>query len=294
MTNVIKIIRTKKWQNTNELPNINIIKNIAERSGYSWQEKEGGFIKFKFVGAPVVYITDTPNVKFACMADLHISSKFTDEGLLRKALDMALKEEVEYIFIAGDLFDGIDIYKQHYKDVISQNSYDQAVRLFNIFKDYKFKYIAISGNHDLSFEIKNQKNPIKHLEALLHENNIFFKYIPSFVATLLVSDFAIKIVHIDSSFYKKNSEPCMNYFSQITLNRTQQYTFKGKEYPLKVVIVGHMHYNFNEIYIHHSKKIFILQPGSIKNDNRNRNDDNCCGYICHYSRKKRFNITSIK
>lgn len=298
MANAIKIIRngTKKWLKENDVEHIDTIKNIARNSGYQILERREGesrFVRFRMNLIPTVFVTSEKDVKFLCISDLHISSTLINKKKIRCVLNKATKMGVKYVFISGDLCEGIKMGRCHENFITTSSSEQQANEVVEILKDFNFKYFAISGNHDLSFELEEQENPLLIIERKMKEMGRFFRFIPSFCASLIVSDFAIKLVHIDSSFAHCNSkEPCIQYFERVILKRPLEIMHTGKRYPLKIVQIGHMHSNFLKEYKLGKLNFYILQPGSTKDDRTKKWSGDHIGFVCDYSNGK-FGFTPL-
>lgn len=298
MANAIKIIRTgaTKWLKENEIDNISAIKKIAQDSGYEiLQRKEGKtkFVRFRMNTIPTIFVTSEKNVKFLCISDLHIASTLINKEKIKCVLRKAKKMGVKYVFISGDLCDGIQMGRRHEESITTAISEQQANEVVEILKAYDFKYFAIGGNHDFSFDLDGQQNPLRIVEAKMKEMGRFFKFIPSFCASLIISDFALKLVHIDSSFaHCDTKEPCIQYFEKTILKRPLEIKHTGKSYPLKIVQIGHMHSHFLKNYKLKQLNFYILQPGSTKDDKTKKWNSKYIGFVCDYSNGK-FSFTSL-
>ena len=81
----------------------------------------------------------------------------------------------------------------------------------------------------------------------------------TFFANVIINGIGIRLIHLNRS-YNKNGDlsSCIKYTSEIG----DKVCWDGNEYPLSVVIAGHIH--LHEFYKY--KQTLILQPGSIKNE----------------------------
>lgn len=288
MANAIKIIRTgtAKWLRESEIENIIALKEIAKNSGFEiLQRKEGAikFVRFRQKKLPTFLVTSEKNVKFLCLSDLHITSLYTNKQKIQSVLRMAKKVDVQYVFISGDLCEGIHMGKNHDKTITTDVNELQANEVVKILQEFDFKYYAIAGNHDFSFELENQINPLEIIEEKMKDRGRFFKFIPSFQASLVISDFAMNLIHIDSGFAHCNTkQPCIQYFEKVVLKKPLEVKHTEKNYPLKIVQVGHMHNHFRKNYKLNQINIHILQPGSAKKNMTNYS----IGFIVNYSNGK--------
>jgi DNA polymerase II small subunit len=92
---------------------------------------------------------DRPKALF--ISDLHVGSKkFVEETWLNMVSWLKEHREVEYLFVAGDLVDGIGIYKGQEYSLDIDTVEGQMEALAGYFKQVRsdLKVFAISGNHD--------------------------------------------------------------------------------------------------------------------------------------------------
>ncbi|NHI84158.1 MAG: DNA-directed DNA polymerase II small subunit [Candidatus Thorarchaeota archaeon] len=66
--------------------------------------------------------------------------------------DKAMVEKIRYLFIAGDLVDGIGVYPEQFADLVIPSLYDQYSKLAEKLRKLpeRIKIICIPGNHDAS------------------------------------------------------------------------------------------------------------------------------------------------
>lgn len=106
----------------------------------------------------------SPNQEYAVfLSDIHVGSRFFLEDKFRKFIEWingnmgsdeqkALTKKIKYIFIIGDLVDGVGIYPEQDKELIIKDIYQQ----YSIFSDMISKIpkeitiILCAGNHDAS------------------------------------------------------------------------------------------------------------------------------------------------
>ena len=102
------------------------------------------------------------NIKIIVISDIHFSYRITNKKL-NKILEHIKKEKPDYIFVAGDIVDSLDmIVKEEEKN-----------RLINFMKDVATiaKTIMILGNHDIYRSVKN-KNLVEHENYYTDLSNI--------------------------------------------------------------------------------------------------------------------------
>lgn len=196
---------------------------------------------------------------FACLSDIHAGYRDIDLEKLDSFLSKAKRHKIKYMLIAGDLFEGIYNNEENNNELVEKTPEGQAKILFDVFKNYDFCYIFINGNHDYSFEINGLKNPNEILLKSLRNAEIESYFLDTFFANVIINGIGIRLIHLNRS-YNKNGDlsSCIKYTSEIG----DKVCWDGNEYPLSVVIAGHIH--LHEFYKY--KQTLILQPGSIKNE----------------------------
>ena len=196
---------------------------------------------------------------FACLSDIHAGYRDIDLEKLHSFLSKAKRHKIKYMLIAGDLFEGIYNNEENNNELVEKTPEGQAKILFDVFKNYDFCYIFINGNHDYSFEINGLKNPNEILLKSLRNAEIESYFLDTFFANVIINGIGIRLIHLNRS-YNKNGDlsSCIKYTSEIG----DKVCWDGNEYPLSVVIAGHIH--LHEFYKY--KQTLILQPGSIKNE----------------------------
>ncbi len=137
------------------------------------------------------------------LSDLHIGSKHFLEKEFEKFIGWIKGEEgnekhkqlakkIDYIFILGDLVDGVGVYPGQEEDLVIDDIYNQYEVCANYLKQIpsNIKIIAIPGNHD-AVRLAEPQNPIyKDLaEPLYNIPNLEILYNPCFVNILSTDDF---------------------------------------------------------------------------------------------------------
>ncbi|MCS7134257.1 MAG: metallophosphoesterase [Candidatus Pacearchaeota archaeon] len=128
------------------------------------------------------------------IADLHIgSNKFLEENFLKfiswingkigNERQEEIAKKVKYLFIVGDLVDGVGIYPNQEKELKIKDIYEQykycAELLKKIRKDIKI--IVCPGNHDAVRLLEPQPKFNQEIIDIFNSENIFFTTNPSLV-----------------------------------------------------------------------------------------------------------------
>ncbi len=120
------------------------------------------------------------------ISDLHVGSKYFDEDLFNSFIDLlrgsADNEElkkrmkrVKYVVIAGDLVDGVGVYKNQEQDLEIFDIYEQYNKAYKLLKKIpsKIKIIVIPGNHDASRSSLPQPPIFKKFASKFYDDNQF-------------------------------------------------------------------------------------------------------------------------
>ena len=203
---------------------------------------------------------DTTSFNFLDISDLHIGHPNFDEKKLREVLHRAIIENVEYVFIAGDIFEGIT-------DDSSENTpYMSQIDLArSIFHDYNLKYYAINGNHDYSFEQLGLPNPIKRLETMLLSDGIEFHFFDTYLIDFVICGVIKRVMHVERQDFNKKSIFATLKLRKFDEEQMLQNYYDDESYPVRFFQVGHIHVNVQMYFS--KRRIYISQSGSfIKND----------------------------
>ena len=107
-----------------------------------------------------------PDEPFALIGDTHLGSKFADIDTLHEFYDIARDRGVNKVFHAGDMIEGMNVYRGQLNDlevygVDAQIDY----ATLNYPKKGGLETLLISGNHDLKMFEKDGIDPTKHIAA---------------------------------------------------------------------------------------------------------------------------------
>ncbi len=271
-------IMTTRWCDESELRvPIDQLRRFAERNHFTVERKlKGNSYKYKLIRnmIPVHFISGEEQTEFSFMdiADIHIGHKNFSEKALRKKLKFAVDNKIPYVFIAGDLFEGIcqeDIEGAYTKQL------DWA---FSIFRDYPLTYYVINGNHDYSFEQRNLPNPIRTLSTRLIEDGINFCYFDTYLMDFIICGVVKRLMHVERQDFSKKSIFAALKLKQFDDAGMLVNTYKGQSYPVRFFQVGHIHVNVQMYYS--KRKVFISQSGSfVKNDREEENANIISGRV---------------
>ncbi len=120
------------------------------------------------------------------ISDLHIGSKYFDIELFDNLIDILrghtdnndlkkLIKRTKYVLIAGDIIDGVGVYKNQENDLEIFDVYQQYEEAYRILKKIpeKYKILIIPGNHDASRSSLPQPPIFKKFASKFYEDNQF-------------------------------------------------------------------------------------------------------------------------
>lgn len=190
---------------------------------------------------------------FVATSDWHIASVFHLPRTFHDAMKKTLDAGIENVFVAGDLMDGIGIYKGHHENVVTPSIEGQTDMVAEAIAKYPtLRFWGISGNHDYSFTQQNGAKPLSILEAKVDN----FKNLGDLRADVVIDGIRIRLLHGAGGRNYARSYPSQTYLRDFFggLEREQL-----KDIP-HVMVIGHYH----TYYDGKDHGIFILQPGSFQ------------------------------
>lgn len=266
MVNLLHICETMtlRWQTQDEIRvPIETLKKFAERNHFELKKKENkNGVKYKLFRRmiPVHFISDDEKqeleIKILDISDIHIGNPNFDEKAFRSVLKQAVENQIEAVFIAGDVFDGC----VNTGDIL-EHYLEQIEYAFNIFKDYQLKYYVINGNHDYSFEQVGLVNPIKILAVRLQEIQIDFNYFDTYLMDFIIAGVVKRVMHVERQDFNKKKVFAIEKLKQFEKDLGLNIFYEGKEYPIRFFQAGHVHVSVQIYYSR--KKIYISQSGSF-------------------------------
>jgi len=203
------------------------------------------------------YISEAPkrrsSMRFGFASDLHIASKYHLPKTLRDSLKRLDEEGIKKVYVAGDIVDGLDIYRGHRENIVTtsiEEQTDLAAELFNEFPNMEFWGIA--GNHDYSFTKKDGSKPLAIIESKVDN----FKNLGDLRADVVFKGMKIRLLHGGSGRTYARSYPTQVYLRDLFGGSEQK---DIRDMP-DLLLVGHYHTRY------HSKDhgIEVIQPGSFQ------------------------------
>ena len=161
------------------------------------------------------------------MSDWHINSKKCDYDSLRKAAKQ-INNSCDIILHAGDLTDGLKVYRGHEMEV-ECNSIDEIIeKTGNLMSEFKPETYWIQGNHDdalwkkFGVDIQNYLNiPNWH-------------YLGKYVGDVKIEDLLFRLLHPSGRAPYSLSYTPQKYVRNINL----------KKEPLDWLLLGHFHQSY--------------------------------------------------
>ncbi len=254
---------TYRWVNESEIKApLDVFKKFARRNNFVIRTRRvrRGVTQYmlKRTDIPLLLISDTEmsnTFNFMDIADLHIGHPDFNENALREKLQYAVDNDISFVFIAGDIFEGC-------ASETSESHYFEQIQLaYDIFKDYPLVYFAINGNHEYSFEQLGLKNPIERLEQMLNKVFISFFYFDTYIMDFIICGVIKRVMHVERQDFNKKTIYAQQKLRIFDEDGLLERTYKGETYPVRFFQVGHIHVNVQIYYP--KKKIYISQPGAF-------------------------------
>lgn len=190
---------------------------------------------------------DKYKIKFGVVSDTHLGSSSYNEEALNKFYDRCVSENITTVLHAGDLVDGIKIYKgqefeQDYYGFDSQTKF--AIEKYP-YREGIYTY-AILGNHDYSFISHSDCDPLKKI----CDKRSDIIYLDRYFGEIVLGDFLIALHHPDSGCsYALSYKP-----QKILETLTETYD---------AYIIGHYHASLN-LFNYHC--VWSCLAGSFQNE----------------------------
>ena len=256
---------------------------VANKSGFDVEyipHKKGTAVRLKRRSIPVVMLYDgnvSKSFNFLDLSDLHVGHPKFNAKELEKILAKYYrngKPLVDYVFIAGDLLEGItsDYYtyellhsdKKEMQRVINTRNV-QVNTLLNILSKYDFDYRVINGNHDYIYTAMGLESALRILERKMRDNGKRFTFYDTYVVDFIIAGVCKRMMHLESFDNRPGAVPSYDRLRAFKRNGGLYVRYNGKRYPIRFFQCGHLHQR-KELY-DGSMKVFITQPGSfVKNE----------------------------
>jgi len=211
----------------------------------------------------------TSIIKYIEISDLHAGSSFFDDKGLEWCLKEAKDRGFKHIHNSGDTVDGNNVYRGHVNYLKYVREDDQIKCLVDIIGKYQndFDWIAIDGNHDMSWINKGAPSP----NRLISKEIKNYTYLPGAGADkvvrgdLIIDGVMKRLVHPWSNSGRgtyANSYPGQVYLRNV-MDHNVEFEIGGKKYHLKLLQYGHLHYDM----MYESFGVIVTHPMSFQKPN---------------------------
>jgi len=116
--------------------------------------------------APTEFNYFSKRYRIGLVSDTHLGSKYQQLSLLHDAYAHFDELDVDAIFHAGDIVDGVDMYRGQHQELFLHNAEEQrkyAEENYPRSKKHGLKTYIIGGNHDYSFYKQNGYDIVEHI-----------------------------------------------------------------------------------------------------------------------------------
>lgn len=243
-----------------------LLTSVANRCGFgvmSMRENDRSYYRLKKIGIHCEKLYDhneRSTFNFLDIADLHLGHPSCEIAKIRSTLDYAVKKGVDYVFIAGDLLDGVypGCERKNVKGLF-ENQMEIAISLF---RKYPLDFRVIPGNHEFQFDYYGIQNPLSQLEYELRSEQCKFRAYSGYIQDFEIAGVIKRMMHLEAYYYHDN------VFS--TVQRLHEFKEHGGLYvkcddgikrPIRFLQCGHIHKTV-EIY-NPDFNVYISQPGSF-------------------------------
>lgn len=247
--------------------------SIAEQCGFTYERhrRHGKVyyrLKRKEIPCEKLYSRDEKTTfNYIDMADLHIGHPECEESRIREALRYAEDNGVDYVFIAGDTFNGA-----YNNDNAEEELERQVDKAFSIFRRHPdLSILVIPGNHEFSFVFNGiYYSPLKRLENLLVEEGCNFKAYSGYIQDFEMAGVIKRMMHLESYYHQGNEYSLVHRLYEF--NEHGGLMVKCEDHikrPIRFLHCGHIH---KKIEVYDSDfNVFVTQPGAfIKEQNFRR------------------------
>lgn len=256
-----------------------VFENVAKRCGFETVFRGKGVqkcIKLRKRGIPIVmlYNEDTSNkFNYLDISDIHAGHKDFSPEVLENVLKKYYwngKPQIDYVFIAGDLFEGLPetelsyelvAANRHMRDEVEMLRRQQVNILFKVLSKYDFDYRAINGNHEYTFEQLGLESPIKLLEEKMRKAGKKFTYYDTYIVDFIIAGVVKRMMHLESYHQREGAVHSYDRLKKFKEHGGLNPCYEGEKYPIRLFQCGHIHCR-EELY-ESRNKIFISQSGSF-------------------------------
>lgn len=206
-------------------------------------------------------LEENKEIIFGAPSDFHFGSKACQITALREFCEIAKKQGVKYMFVAGDVFAGFNVYRGQVFDLYAISS-DEQEESTTVNLPTGFEWYMLGGNHDYSF-IKsgpghNPFNVLVHERKDTHYCGFDEAVIP------LLKNVDLKMWHPSGGVPYALSYRLQKGIEQVAFSELQNVSRSLKERPtVRFVLAGHLHIQVQAMF----GSIFGAQCGSFEGTN---------------------------
>jgi len=226
--------------------------------GYNIIEQDESFVAPVHYGAPKVTLkdvviadTDFHRVSIAFVSDLHVMSVCAQPTALNSFLYYAVEQHgVEHVFIPGDIFAGVYVYRGQEQDLIPAGR-PQNRSLAHLVVDRAVwtadKYIpridgvtywALGGNHDYSMIVNTGLDPVRKLCKLRDD----IRYLGYDACSIpLTEKTYLKLIHPTGGPAYAVSYKVQKAIEQQAINALMSAIEREEEPKVSIIMMGHYH-----------------------------------------------------
>jgi len=193
---------------------------------------------------------DDKYLHFGVISDTHMSSKHERVDALEQMYDVFEKEGITTVFHAGDISDGVDVYRGHHNELKHHNQSDQIQYVVDNYpKRDGIQTYFITGNHDLRAFERGGADPGKQIATARKD----LSYLGQMSARVQLpgDDVELELLHPAGG-----SSYALSYKAQRDINNRSP-----QDIP-DVLVYGHYHTSF---YMHYRNLDFLQAPSFKEN-----------------------------
>lgn len=271
----INLLRTQKFSLITLAANIGLNKEKAqavlkdiEKSGYALKlEKHKGsviyYIRTLEEGASHCILSPRSShaqrIVQLYLADFHAGSKQFAKEALRTTLKLGWEYGARHCFIAGDLVDGVNVYRGQLVNLHHWKIEEQAEDAAEILREFHYDYYACDGNHDESWIKLGATSPVSIIASKVPN----FKYLPGVEADIVIEGVLLRMVHGAGASAYAISYPIQKYLRNFYEQGNLKVQIGDILYDLQILLYGHSHRSMGfEIY-----GVEAIAPGNFQYPN---------------------------
>ena len=250
------------------LKDVITIRNNENNVKFQYDPRKKDFVYYIVPDDDMAYIIvskmskEPKTIRILEMSDIHAGCKTFDEKTFRLYLQKAVDTGVEFVHIAGDLFDGKNVYRGHDKNLRYHSAEEQVEKLFSILCEYDLWYIATKGNHDEGLCGDNGVDPITLLENKMAINKKRFTYLKAFEGNIVHAGVVFRLIHLKGNMSKSKSYAPQRYLGNVLRSNFNNVVLGGKKYNIRSINAGHFHVQYSL----NLAGIFSVMPGNFQHD----------------------------